>query len=65
MKFAFQQFQGNFDNNTVVHHYVPRPTMVDAVYVIPKERNNNFAIRLELYGCIFRGEYAINLGAYH
>ena len=47
-----QQFQGNFDNNTIVRHAVPRPAMVRKVHIIPTEWKDNFALRLELYGCI-------------
>jgi len=53
--FGLQQFQGNLDNNTVVRHYVPRPAMVKSVHIIPIEWETNFAIRLELYGCIAGG----------
>lgn len=55
-----QQFQGNRDNNTVIRHYVPLPAMLKEVHVIPIEWENNFAIRLELYGCI-AGEYQLHL----
>ena len=54
--FGLQQFQGNFDSDTIVRHYVPRPAMVKSVHIIPIEWETNFAIRLELYGCI-AGEY--------
>ncbi|KAL9952359.1 hypothetical protein ACROYT_G039604 [Oculina patagonica] len=50
-----KQFRGNRDNNTIVRHYVPRPAMVKSVHIIPTEWENNFAIRLELYGCIADG----------
>ena len=52
----FQQFNGNDDNNTIVLHYVPLPAMLTSIHVIPAEWENNFAIRLELYGCI-AGKY--------
>ena len=54
--FGLQQFQGNLDSNTIVSHHVPRPAMVKSVRIIPTELEKNFAIRLELYGCIV-GEY--------
>ena len=53
--FGLQQFQGNRDSNTIVRHYVPRPAMVKSVHIIPIEWKTNFAIRLELYGCIAGG----------
>lgn len=40
------------DDNAITRHVVPRPAMVKSVHVIPIEWENNFALRLELYGCI-------------
>ena len=54
--FGLQQFQGNLDSNSIVSHHVPRPATVKSVRIIPTDWEKNFAIRLELYGCIV-GEY--------
>ncbi|XP_068684192.1 polycystin-1-like protein 2 [Montipora foliosa] len=50
-----EQFDGNFDNDTIVRHYVPWPVKLTFIYVIPMEWKNNFAIRMELYGCTAAG----------
>lgn len=50
-----EQFDGNFDNDTIVRHYVPWPVKLTSISVIPMNWKNNFAIRMELYGCTAAG----------
>ncbi|PFX27651.1 Polycystic kidney disease protein 1-like 2 [Stylophora pistillata] len=50
-----KQFKGNVDDNSITLHMVPRPAMLKSVHIIPTEWENNFALRLELYGCIADG----------
>lgn len=44
-------FPGNKDSNTINRNEVPLPTVVTTVMVMETSSHNNFAVRMELFGC--------------
>ncbi|XP_048586151.1 polycystic kidney disease protein 1-like 2 isoform X1 [Nematostella vectensis] len=50
-----KMFSANNDSNTVVYNDIPIPAKVTSVHLMPIQYETNFAIRIELYGCVADG----------
>ncbi|XP_078349560.1 polycystin-1-like protein 2 isoform X5 [Oculina patagonica] len=46
-----QMFTGNKDSNSVQRNEVPLPTVVTSIMIMETLSHNNFAVRMELFGC--------------
>ena len=44
-------FMGNKDGNTIRRNEVPLPTVVTTIMMMETLSHNNFAVRMELFGC--------------
>ena len=49
--YSFQIFSGNRNSHSIQYNEVPFPVVTRRVTINPKEIKNNFALRMELYGC--------------
>lgn len=47
----FQEFSGNFDQNTIVSHSLTVPIIARYIRFRPLAWNNQIGMRVELYGC--------------
>ena len=47
----FQTFTGNRDANSIQRNEVPLPAVATSVMIMEMVSHNNFALRMELYGC--------------
>ena len=44
-------FTGNKDSNSIQRNEVPLPTVVTTIMMMETISYNNFAVRMELFGC--------------
>jgi len=44
-------FTGNKDSNTIQRNEVPLPTVATTIMMMAASSHNNFAVRMELFGC--------------
>ena len=47
----FQEFSGNFDQNTIVSHSLTVPIIARYIRFQPLAWSNQIGMRVELYGC--------------
>ena len=51
-----QVFQGNVDDNSIVHHDFAPLIVARFLRVHPKTWHNYISMRIEIYGCIWKGD---------
>ena len=53
LKFLFQLFEANIDDNTVAVAYLPYQLIARYIRINPQRWNRFISLRAELYGCRF------------
>ncbi|KXJ17937.1 Coagulation factor VIII [Exaiptasia diaphana] len=51
------EFKGNSDHNSIVYNAILPPIIAQIVLIVPTEWETFIALRIELYGCPYKGAY--------
>ena len=52
-----KQFTGNSDRNSIVYNAIDPAIIAQIVRIVPTKWHNHTAMRVELYGCPYKGAY--------